>query len=112
MELLFTLLLASALVGLLIGLKYKVYMLGAWSPVVALVSATATQLNDFDFVEGAATVFACLTISQVTYLFVTWSELDLRWSAGNPSDERSGNDGQSGVSEKEHHHRPPSYLAK
>jgi hypothetical protein len=93
MMLILTLLLASALVGLVIGPRYNAYMLIASSLAIGLVSATATRLNDFDLVDGTAITFACITISQLTYLLVTRLHVDARWSADHPRRDGSKWDG-------------------
>ena len=113
MTLVLILLLASAALGLVIGPTYNVYMLVASSPVVALVSAAATRLNDFSFAEGTATTYACITVSQFAYFLVTWLHIDHAGaSTGDPFENQIGDKGQTDVSEKqEHQHLPPSRLA-
>src|SRR5262245_20624636 len=107
-----TLLLASAAVGLVIGPRYNVYMLVLASPVIALVSATATRLDDFSFWGGSITTFACVTTMQVAYLLMTWLHVDIEPSPSEPSHHRVGDQGQSDIPNKKDQHRPPSYLAE
>jgi hypothetical protein len=112
MTLVLILLLASAALGLAIGPRYNVYMLVGSSPLVAVVSAAATRLNDFSFVEGTATTFACITVSQIAYLFVTWLHIDdAGASTGHPFERQMDENGQSDVSEKQSNQQlPPSHL--
>jgi hypothetical protein len=90
MWLIATLLLASAAAGLMIGARYNVYMLVLASPVMALVSAAATRLNDFTFWGGSITTFACVTTMQLAYLLITWLHVDLVPSPGEPPHDRVG----------------------
>ena len=111
MWLIATMLLASAAAGLVIGPRYNVYMLVAASLAIALVSATATRLNDFTLWAGSATTFACITTTQLAYLLVTWLHVDPEPSPEEPSHDRVGDHGQSDISKKEDQKQPPSYLA-
>jgi hypothetical protein len=54
------LLIASAVSGLLIGLKYRVFVVGLLAPVIAAVAAIA--LREFGFVAAAAITFACAPV--------------------------------------------------
>jgi hypothetical protein len=90
MWLIATLLLVSAAAGLVIGPRYNVYMLVLASPVMALVSAAATRLNDFTFWGGSITTFACVTTMQLAYLLITWLHVDLVPSPGEPPPDRIG----------------------
>jgi hypothetical protein len=112
MWLIATLLLVSAAAGLVIGPRYNVYMLVLASPVIALVSATATRLNDFAFWDGTITTFACVTTMQLAYLLMTWLHVDLESLPGEPFHHRVGDQGQSHIPNKEDQHHPPSYLAE
>src|SRR5262249_11887919 len=82
------LLLVSAATGLMIGPRYNVYMLVLASPVIALVSAVGTRLNDFTFWGGSITMFACVTTMQLAYLLITWLHVDLVPSLGEPPHDR------------------------
>jgi hypothetical protein len=111
MMLILILLLASALVGLAIGPRYNIYMLVGASPVVGLVSAIATRVCDFGFWEGSAIAFACITTSQVAYLFVTVVRLDAGL-AGDQGGDGIGYNGQSDVGGEEYQQRPSRYSAE
>jgi len=83
------LLLCSATIGLVIGPRYRVYMLLAAAPVVALVAAVAAKLSDFDFLSSVAITYACLTASQMCYLLITWLSIcHTKTSAADPSDDQ------------------------
>jgi hypothetical protein len=112
MWLIATMLFASAAAGLVIGPWYNVYMLVVASLAIALVSATATRLDDFTFWASCATTFACITTSQLAYLLVTWLHVKPEPSSEEPSHDRVGDYGQSDISNKDDQHQPPSYLAK
>ena len=90
MWLIATLLLVSAAAGLVIGPRYNVYMLVLASPVIALVSAAATRLNDFTFWGGSITTFACVTTMQLAYLLITWLHVDPAPSSDEAPDNRVG----------------------
>ena len=90
MWLIATLLLASAAAGLVIGPRFNVYILVLASPVIALVSAAATRLNDFTFWGGSITTFACVTTMQLAYLLITWLHVDLVPSPGEAPHDRVG----------------------
>jgi chromate transport protein ChrA len=70
MRMLLALLLGSAIVGFLIGLKYRVLVLVLTGPVIAVVVAIAVR--DFHFVPAVVTVFASLLLSQIGYLIGAW----------------------------------------
>jgi uncharacterized protein (DUF2062 family) len=109
------LLTGSAAMGLVIGLKYRVLVIGLSAPVLAAVAAIA--LREFDFVAAAAITFACLTVSQMAYLLGAWLSTRRMESsdaslAGEQPDERVGENGQPGVrGEQNQQDKPPSCLA-
>jgi hypothetical protein len=98
------LLAASAIMGLVIGLKYSVFVIGLSAPVLAAVAAIV--LREFDFVPAAAITFACLAVSQVTYLIGAWlrikpkafSDRSLNQQAADHSDDERQNRSNSEVS--------------
>jgi hypothetical protein len=95
------LLLCSAAVGLAIGPTYSVYMLLASAPILALVAATAARLSDFDFLTSVAITFACLTVSQMSYLLVTWLSMrHTELSPDYPFDDQSHDNSQDHVPDK------------
>ena len=109
-----TLLLGSALVGLVIGPRYNVYMLACSAPILALVAATAARLSDFGVLSGIAITFACLTVSQMAYLLMAW--LSMRHEeilAHDPSHDHIRENRQNDVpDEQTHQEHPPSYLSR
>jgi len=64
------LLIASATLGLVIGVKYRVFVLALLAPVLAAVAAIALQ--EFEFLAAATITFACVTVSQIGYLAGAW----------------------------------------
>jgi hypothetical protein len=95
MQTVLILLIVSALTGVVIGLKYPVFVVGLTAPVVAAVAAIA--LRDLDFIAAAAITFACLTVHQIGYLAGAWLRIrhatsSDALSSDEPSDDRNGND--------------------
>jgi hypothetical protein len=115
MDTILILLAASAIMGLLIGLKYSVFVIGLSTPVLAAVAAIL--LREFDFVPAAAITFACLALSQVTYLIGAWLRIKPTASSdrsltANKPDDRSDDERQNRVADERNQHRnPPSYSA-
>jgi hypothetical protein len=114
METILILLAASAIMGLVIGLKYSVLVIGLSAPVLAAVAAIV--LLEFGFVPAAAITVACLTVSQVTYLIGAWLRIKRTASSdrsltANKSDDRSDDERQNRVAnERNQHHNHPSCL--
>lgn len=110
MSTIFVLLIGSAVTGLVIGLRYRVYAIAVAAPVLAAVAATAVR--DFGFVAAAGITFACLTVSQIAYLLASW--LSVRYLSalfGHESDDHIRKDDQSSVPRKHNQQdRPPSHL--
>ena len=108
------LLLGSALVGLVIGPRYNVYMLVCSAPILALVAATAARLSDFGILSSIAITFACLTVNQMAYLLMAW--LSMRHGeilAHDPSHYQIRENSQNDVpDEQTHQEHPPSYLSR
>jgi hypothetical protein len=95
MQTVLILLIVSALTGVVIGLKYRVFVVGLSAPVIAAIAAIA--LRDLGFVAAAAITFACLTVHQMGYLAGAWLRVRHATSpdalsCGEPSDDRNGND--------------------
>jgi hypothetical protein len=108
------LLLGSAVVGLVIGRRYNVWVLAASAPILALVGATAARLSDFGLLAGLAITFACLTVSQATYLLASWlSVIHAERLAYEPCDENIRENGQSDVPDDQtQHDHAPTYLRR
>jgi hypothetical protein len=81
------LLLGSAIVGVLIGLKYRALFLVLVGPVIAM--AIAIAVRNFHFVPAVMTVFAGLLLNQIGYLIGAW--LRTRSTTEQPHD-RIGRD--------------------
>ena len=63
----FTLLIASALLGLAIGLVFRVWAIATVSLLIAIVSAIILRAHDFGFAGGVSIVIGCLVICQAAY---------------------------------------------
>jgi uncharacterized protein (DUF2062 family) len=63
-------LLGSAVVGFLIGLRYRAFVLVPVGLIIAV--AGAIVLRDFRFVSAVAIVFASLLVNQIGYLIGSW----------------------------------------
>jgi hypothetical protein len=115
MEAILILLTGSAIMGLVIGLKYSVFVIVLSAPLLAAVAAVA--LRDFEFRPAAAITFACLTVSQAAYLIGAWLRVKPTASSdrsltANKSDHRSDDERQKRVAHERNQHRnPPSYWA-
>jgi len=70
MRIFLALLLGSAIVGFLIGLRYRAVVLLLVGPIIAV--AAAIVIRDFHFVPAVATVFASLLVNQIGYLIGAW----------------------------------------
>jgi hypothetical protein len=95
MQIVLILLIVSALTGVVIGLNYRVFVVGLTAPVIAAVAAIA--LRDLGFVAAAAITFACLTVHEIGYLAGAWLRIrhatsSDALSSGEQSDDRSGKD--------------------
>jgi hypothetical protein len=65
------LLFASAIVGLVTGLFFRVWALLLVSPASAIVAATVLQASHFGIWAGVPIVIGCLVIGQLAFLAVT-----------------------------------------
>jgi len=63
-----TALAASALLGLAVGLLFRVWANVVVAPIIAFGSATALAADGFRFAEGVLITVACLVASQAAYL--------------------------------------------
>jgi hypothetical protein len=64
------LLAASALIGAIAALRFKVFVLAPIALLISLVSAAVLHMNDFGAGSGVAIVIACLVLNQAAYLIV------------------------------------------
>lgn len=89
----FFLLLVSAILGAATGLFFRVWALMLFSPLIAILSATALRLYDFGFAAGVPIIIGCLVVSQLAYLAMTFY---LHRGAFSIQDEPDGNPGEHG----------------
>jgi len=61
---------ASAFVGLLTGLRYRVFIVVLVAPVLAIISALS--LLDWGFWTAVLLTFACLAVNQLAYFLAAW----------------------------------------
>ena len=87
MNTILALLLGSAIVGFLIGLRYRVGVIAFAAPIIAV--AAAITVRHSHFVLAVAVVFASLLVSQLAYLIGIW--LGNR-STSEQSNDRNGDD--------------------
>lgn len=62
---------ASALLGLISGLIFRVWAMAPVSLIVAVVSAVVLHLHGFGFLKGVLSVTACLFITQGSYFIAS-----------------------------------------
>jgi len=107
-------LLGSAIVGLMIGRRYNVWMLAASAPILALLAATAARLSDFGLLASLAITFACLTVSQMSYLLASCLSMHhTEMLADKPSDNQIDENSQSDVpDEQTQQDHAPTYLRR
>jgi prepilin signal peptidase PulO-like enzyme (type II secretory pathway) len=109
-----TLLLGSAIVGLMIGPRYNVYVYACSALVLALVAATVVWLSDFGLLPGILITYACLIVSQIAYLVITWLSMteDDRL-AHHQSDDQVSENGQYRIpNEQTNQEHPPAALTR
>ena len=68
MNTLFVLLAVSAILGLVLGLRFSWFAILVSGVAIAIASATILQQEGFHYLEGIAIIVACLSINQVAYL--------------------------------------------
>jgi hypothetical protein len=67
MDAIWSLLAVSAIGGLVLGFYFSWIAILVSGFVLAIVSATVLQKEDFGFLAGIAIIVACLTVNQVAY---------------------------------------------
>ena len=70
-----TALVASALLGLAVGLLFRVWANVVAGPIIAFGSAITLALHGFPIAEGVLITLACLVASQAAYLAGTYLAL-------------------------------------
>lgn len=68
MNAIFVLLAVSAILGIVLGLRFSWRAILASGLVLAIISATILQKAGWNFLEGMAIIVVCLTVNQVAYL--------------------------------------------
>jgi hypothetical protein len=68
MNAIFVLLAVSAILGLVLGLRFSWPAILGSGLVLAIISATILQKAGWGFLEGIAIIVVCLTVNQVAYL--------------------------------------------
>jgi hypothetical protein len=68
MNAIFVLLAVSAILGLVLGLRFSWPAILGSGLVLAIISATILQKAGWGFLEGIAIILVCLTVNQVAYL--------------------------------------------
>jgi hypothetical protein len=67
------LLIGSAALGVVIGVRCRVFAIIGLAPVLAVAAATA--LREICFVAMVGIAFACISVSQTAYFLVAWLSL-------------------------------------
>jgi Na+(H+)/acetate symporter ActP len=70
LQLIASLPLGSAIVGFLIGLRFRVSAIAFVAPIIAVVAAI--MLRDFHFLPATAITLASLSVNQIAYLIGAW----------------------------------------
>jgi hypothetical protein len=68
MNAIFVLLAVSAILGLVLGLRFSWPAILGLGLVLAIISATILRNAGWGFLEGIAIIVVCLTVNQVGYL--------------------------------------------
>jgi hypothetical protein len=105
----------SALLGLAIGLVFRVWANAIAAPIIAFGSAIALASHGFGFFEGVLVTVACVVVSQAAYL--VGAVLESRVGIANfladdvlddqPGDNREYEIGGEQEERREHPSRPP-----
>ena len=104
---------ASTLLGLAVGLRFRVWANVVVAPIIAFGSAIALAAHGFRFFEGVLITVACLVASQAAYLVGTFlaSRTDVMDDlADDVLDDQPGETREHGVGDKqkqERHDQPP-----
>jgi len=91
------LLLASAALGLLTGLLYRIWALGTLSVLIAFLSALALQLYGFGFSESMAVSVLCLVVCQLAYVLASLGSLERAHSSQDEIDGSASREGEKNV---------------
>jgi hypothetical protein len=70
MTVVIVLLALSAGTGLALGASFNWYAIPISSPPLAILSAAVLQMAGFGALSGIATVVACLTVNQITFVIM------------------------------------------
>jgi uncharacterized membrane protein YkgB len=100
----FTLLIASALLGLATGLIFRVWAIAAVSLLIAIASAIILRAHDFGFAGGVSIVIGCLVICQSAYfagVFIVTRSLNAANLTQEEVDGDPGGDGEQDVGDED-----------
>ena len=92
----FTLLMASAVLGLATGLFLRVWAIAPVSLLIAIPSAIFLHSYGFGFAGGVSITAGCLVISQISYLAGGFIESSMRGTADLAQEEIDGDPGDGG----------------
>jgi hypothetical protein len=68
MSVIMSLLVVSALAGLVLGFYFELAALAVSGLILSISAAMILQKEDFDFPEGVGIIFVVLTVNQIAYL--------------------------------------------
>jgi len=94
------LLLASAALGLLTGLFYRVWAIGAVSVLIAVLSALALHLASFGFSLSVAISVLCLVVCQLAYVLASLGSLKRANLSQDEIDGSAGREGEENVDDE------------
>lgn len=86
----------SALLGLMIGLVFRIRAIALLAPFIALFAAVVLHAHHYGFVDGVMVVVGCLVASQAAYIagafLISRTETSVHdHSADEPGEERQQN---------------------
>lgn len=94
------LLLASAALGLLTGLFYRVWAIGALSVLIAFFSALALRLAGIGFAVSVAIGVLCLIVCQLAYVLGSLGSLKRANLSQDEIDGSAGREGEENVDDE------------
>ena len=103
-----TALVASALLGLAVGLLFRVWINVVVAPIIAFGSAIALAADGFRSAEGVLITLACLVVSQAAYLAGTFLAFRTDVTdalADDVSDDQPGQAREHGIGDKHEQER-------
>jgi hypothetical protein len=92
----FTLLIASALLGLMTGLIFRVWAIALVSPPIAIFSAIFLRAHGYGFAGGVTIIIGCLATCQTAYLAGVFMSPRSHRAANLTQEEIDGDPGSRG----------------